>query len=386
MKKQILYHSEKKRKGGAEEVLFEAAPFRKNNYGSAYMRKNTQSGGGPMKLLKDKKRLKRICSKSLKIAIGSGLAIILANLLDLKYEIFAGTITLLTILTTKWETIRLSLYRIVTFVFSVAVCFLVFNHLGGGWLEYSVFILIMVFFCEAMNWGATISVNAVIGAHFFTEADFSPSFIFNEFALLLIGITIAVVLSLYSNNRGTQKKVLKDMQYVEERLQEILSHMAAYLRKEPLKHSVWDDINELEVSIKDYIEDAYEYNNNSFSKHPEYYIDYFEMRLLQIDELHSLHYEMKKMQSMPDQAEVVAEFMDFVTESIGKMHALDMQLERLYSILEHMKTQELPKTREEFESRAILYHVLMDLEDFLLIKKRFVDELDEKHWNETFIK
>ena len=111
-----------------------------------------------------------------------------------------------------------------------------------------------------------------------------------------------------------------------------------------------------------------------------------EMRLLQIDELHSLHYEMKKMQSMPKQAEVVAEFMDFVTESIGKMHALDMQLERLYAILEQMKQEKLPQSREEFESRAILYHVLMDLEDFLLIKKRFVDNLDEKHRNETFIK
>ena len=339
-----------------------------------------------MKLLKDRKRLKRICSKSVKIAAGSGLAIVLANFLGLKYEIFAGTITLLTILTTKWETIRLSLYRVVTFLFSVVVCFLVFNHLGGGWLEYGIFVLIMVFFCEAMGWGTTISVNAVIGAHFFTEADFSLQFIWNEFLLLLIGITIAVVLSLYSNNRGTQKKVLRDMQYVEEHLQEILTHMAAYLRKESLKHSVWEDINELEAKIKDYIEDAYEYNNNSFSSHPEYYIDYFEMRLLQIDELHSLHYEMRKMQSMPEQAEVVAEFMDFVTESIGKMHALDLQLEHLYAILEHMKLQELPKSREEFESRAILYHVLMDLEDFLLIKKRFVDNLDEKHLNETFIK
>lgn len=339
-----------------------------------------------MSCLGNKKRLKRICSKSLKIALGSGLAIILANLLGLKYDIFAGTITLLTILTTKWETIRLSLYRIVTFVFSVVVCFLIFNHLGGGWLEYGVFILILVFFCEAMGWSSTISVNAVIGAHFFTESNFSKEFIVNEFLLLMIGITIAVVLSLYSNNRGTRKQVLRDMQYVEEHLQEILAHMAAYLRKEPLKHSVWDDINDLEAKVKNYIEDAYEYNNNSFSKHPEYYIDYFEMRLLQIDELHSLHYEMKKMQSMPAQAEIIAEFMDFVTESIGKMHALDMQLEHLYAILDHMKTQDLPKSRDEFESRAILYHVLMDLEDFLLIKKRFVDKLDEKHLNETFIK
>jgi len=339
-----------------------------------------------MNLIKDKKRFKRICSKSVKIAVGSGLAIVLANLLNLKYDIFAGTITLLTILTTKWETIRLSLYRIVTFLFSVVVCFLVFNHLGGGWLEYGIFVLIMVFFCEALGWSATISVNAVIGAHFFTEANFSPQFILNEFLLLLIGIAIAVVLSLYSNNKGTQKKVLRDMQYVEENLKAILIHMADYLRKESLKHSVWDDINDLEAKIKDYIEDAYEYNNNSFSKHPEYYINYFEMRLLQIDELHSLHYEMRKMQSMPEQAEIVAEFMDLVSESIGKMQVLDLQLNELYSILEHMKKQELPKTREEFECRAILYHVLMDMEDFLLIKKRFVDELSEEYKGETFIK
>lgn len=339
-----------------------------------------------MKLLQDKKRIKRICKKSLKIGVGSGLAIIMAHFLGLKYEIFAGTITLLTILTTKLETIRLSLYRIITFLFSVLVCFLIFNHIGGGWIEYGVFVLIMVFFCEIMGWSATISVNAVIGAHFFTEGNFSLEFIANEFLLLLIGIGIAMILSLYSNNKGTKRRVMNDMQYVEEQIRMILNHMASYLRNKPLQGSVWDDINKLEKKIKEYIEDAYEYNNNSFSKHTEYYIDYFEMRLLQIDELHSLHYEMKKMQSMPEQAEVVAEFIDYVIECIGKMNALDMQLERLYDLLEMTKHHKLPDSREEFESQAILYHVLMDLEDFLLIKKRFVDELDKKHYNETFVK
>lgn len=336
--------------------------------------------------LKDKKRLKRICEKSLKIGIGSGLAIIVAHFLGLKYEIFAGTITLLTILTTKLETIRLSVYRMITFCVSVLICFLIFNHLGEGWIEYGVFVLLMVFFCEMMGWSATISVNAVIGAHFFTEGDFSFTFIANEFLLLLIGIGIAVVLSLFSNNKGTKRRVMKDMQYVEDRIKIILNHMASYLRNKPLQHSVWDDIIDLEGKIKEYIEDAYEYNNNSFSKHPEYYIDYFEMRLLQIDELHSLHYEMKKMQSMPEQAEIVAEFIDYVTRCIGEMHALDMQLERLYALLDKTKQHKLPSSREEFESQAILYHVLMDLEDFLLIKKRFVDGLDGKHHNETFVK
>ena len=52
-----------------------------------------------------------------------------------------------------------------------------------------------------------------------------------------------------------------------------------------------------------------------------------------------------------------------------------------------MKQQPLPVTREEFESRAILYHILMDLEEFLIAKKRFVEELDdvklETYWKGT---
>jgi len=37
-----------------------------------------------------------------------------------------------------------------------------------------------------------------------------------------------------------------------------------------------------------------------------------------------------------------------------------------------MKEEPLPVSRTEFESRAVLYHILMDLEDFLQEKKRFI--------------
>ena len=46
-------------------------------------------------------------------------------------------------------------------------------------------------------------------------------------------------------------------------------------------------------------------------------------------------------------------------------------------IFENMKDEPLPETHEEFEARAILYHILMDLEDFLIYKRRFVDGLDD---------
>ena len=42
------------------------------------------------------------------------------------------------------------------------------------------------------------------------------------------------------------------------------------------------------------------------------------------------------------------------------------------------ETIHFQRPEEEFESRAMLYHILMDLEEFLVFKRRFVDGLDDK--------
>lgn len=43
-----------------------------------------------------------------------------------------------------------------------------------------------------------------------------------------------------------------------------------------------------------------------------------------------------------------------------------------------MKGSALPATREEFENRAILYSILVDLEYFLQLKKEFADARTEE--------
>ena len=61
-----------------------------------------------------------------------------------------------------------------------------------------------------------------------------------------------------------------------------------------------------------------------------------------------------------------------------EINAPDAQLEQLTQIFQQMQHQPLPRDRQEFENRAILYHILMDIEEFLMLKKRFVETLDEK--------
>jgi len=330
------------------------------------------------------KRGRQILSKALKIGIGSCIAILLAEFCGLENAVSAGTIALLTILSTRWDTYRLAYTRILSFFVTVFICYLAF-HLGSGWVQYGLAVIALVIFCEVVGWTSTLSVNAVIGAHFFNSNDFSMAFIWNEFVLILLGIGVAVVLSVFTDNKGSKRAIVHHMHYVEKQMKIILGELAAYLNNQQMDHSVWDDVANLEEDIKGFIEEACKYRDNAVrGKRPEHYCDYFEMRLQQIAILRSLHYEMRRIRSMTEQGKKAAEYFLFMQERVDKADSLDEQYDKLNSMLGEMKEAPLPKTREEFESRAILYHVLLDLEDYILIKKRFVNELTEQEFKEIF--
>ena len=53
--------------------------------------------------------------------------------------------------------------------------------------------------------------------------------------------------------------------------------------------NVWDRIIAFEGRMHEFIKAAYDYQDNTFHSHPGYYIDYFEMRLAQLQVLHNSH-------------------------------------------------------------------------------------------------
>ncbi len=326
----------------------------------------------------DRKRWKKSFMQAVKIAVGSSAAIYLAELFQLQFAASAGSIALLTIVTTKWETVKLSLFRLLTFGITVVLAWLTISRFSSEWIAYGLFILILILLCEFMNWKTTVSVNAVIGTHFLTTRDFSREFVLNELWLVLLGISIAIVLNQFHHNSSQKKEIIRSMRYTEGSLQMILGETAAYLSNKDMQRNVWEDIKSLEQKLQRFITDAVEYQGNTFQSHPGYYIDYFEMRLRQCGVLYNLHEEMKKIRQLPRQAMVIAEYVLYLADLVVEHNAPDEQLEKLEGIFAVMKTEPLPATREEFENRAILYHILMDLEEFLNYKKSFVEGLDEE--------
>lgn len=332
-----------------------------------------------------KRKLEKTLLLSFKIAVGSAAAIYIAEALHLEYAVSAGTVTLLSVLGTKWETVRVSGVRIITFFITSLLAMMLIPWMHSEWIAFGIVIFIVTLLSVIMGWKASLSVNGVIAAHFMMKMDFSLAFIYNEFMLVLIGVVIALVLNLFHLNENRKKDLIADMRYTENTLQGILREMAGYLRGEqlkPLNISVWEEICALEEKLKEFMEEGRQYQDNTFEFHHDYYQDYFEMRLEQCRMLDSLHYEMKNIRTVPKQAEVVADYMNYLADYVIEKNVPDAQMERLKELFADMKKEELPKSREEFESRALLYHILMDLEEFLKYKLAFIENLSEKQRKE----
>lgn len=326
----------------------------------------------------NQRKIRKLFLQAAKIAVGSSLGMCIAEKMNLQFATSVGTITLLTLVMTKWDTIRLSVYRILSFGISVLLAGILFQTIQSEWVAYGAYIFLVFLICTFLDWKAVISVNAVIGTHFLVERDFSYAFIRNEFFLVLTGITIALLLNLFHGNRSHQNHIIQNMRKSERELQTILGELAAYLDELKQQRDVWAGLRLLEEQLHHWIAEAYEYQENTFSSHPEYYIDYFEMRSGQCQVLHSLHSEMRKIRKLPKQAKIVSQYIRYLIAYVTEINIPTEQMKALDEIFQHMEKEPLPKSREEFESRALLYHVLMDLEEFLVLKKRFVESLDEK--------
>lgn len=329
---------------------------------------------------------KRILILSLKIGIGSALAIIMAYAFKLDNPTSAGTITLLSLLTTKWGTLKLVFRRISTFFLTILLCFLFFEMIPSHWFAFGIVLACLVAYSEKMKCQNTLSVNAMITVHYLSNLDFSFHFLMNEFYLILIGACIAFVLNLVHDYSGEEEYLNSCMLYMEEKIQSLMDQIVHYIQSDKRNTTIWKELDEVKEQAEKYIHVALEYQDNTFSSLPEYYIRYFEMRALQCDILHMLHYKIRKIRQMPKEANELASYIEYLIPFIYEKNDPQVQISKLHEMMEGKKKESLPTTRIEFESRAMLLHIYMDLEEFLYAKKKFIDSISEEqkrnYWSE----
>ncbi len=316
---------------------------------------------------------RKMAIKVLKIAVGSCMAVAVAQFFELQYATSAGIVTLLTVQNTRRDTIRLAAERLLSFLLSVLLVFVCFRYIGKlEWVNYGVYIFLMVHVCYFFGWENTISVNAVMGTHYLLTPDYSLNFAASELAVIAIGTALALLMNWHMPSN--LKTLREDIRKAEDDMQQVLQELACYLEGKLDGAHIWLDLDQLEQSIHRGLERAHEHAHNTLSEEDHYYIEYMEMRLQQCALLQAIRHRVWKIDGMPEQAKIISDYLRYLAPYVHEKNIPDRQSADLQQVFDQMKQQPLPESRDEFESRAILYHVLLDLEDFLFVKKRFADQ------------
>ena len=335
----------------------------------------------------------------LKVSIGSAVAILLADFLGLLYSPSAGIITLLTIQQTKRETIFVSLKRFIAFMIAVLLVFLFFEGFGYTPIAFGGFIFLFVALCLVLGLKDGIAMNAVLMTHFLIEKRIDFDLFFNEIGILVIGMSIGVLLNLIMPNhkkkiREAQIIFEEEIKYTLRGLSGILQDKEACLLQEGIvlnpsannKQEVFEsDFNKLDHMLEGLLKKAYEEAGNTLLNDTKYLISYLEMRKLQVEVLKNIKSNIEAVPVILRQSYPIAEFLELIADSFHELNNVKRLLMELERLKEYYRKEQLPKSREEFEYRAILYQILKELEYFLLLKRNFVMELEKKdmkyYWN-----
>lgn len=307
--------------------------------------------------------------RTLKTAIGSALAIIIAKWFGLQYATAAGIITILSVGKTRKKSMKIMLKRIISTLLALLISLVLFNIFGFKEIVFGAFLLIFIPLAVKFNVEEGIVVSSVLVTHLLTEKSTSLFWIINEIALMLVGVIVALIVNLYMPN--TEDKIKEYQMYIEEHMKEILLKMSFTMKdgKKCFVNNVL--LEELENVLEKGRKLTYINLNNNIVQEDKYYVRYMNMRKNQVESIKYMLNHFKEDFSRYEQALIMANFIEKVANSIYENNTAENLLEDLDKLREDFRKMELPKTREEFEIRASLFQFLNDMEQFLRIKNDF---------------
>lgn len=313
--------------------------------------------------------MKYLQSKTFKMALSATIAIIISNYIGLKFGVTAGIIAILSIQETKKEALLVAGRRLIACAAAILLSFLLFWLLGNSPIVFGLFLLIFISGTILLKIEDGMVMGAVLSTHLLSSTDINVSWIINEVQLTIIGIGVAMLFNLYSSSLDDEFD--KNKARIEDCYRAILSDMAVSLVTQTVPIYEKKILLEVEGLVNKSKLIAQAINNNNLFSINNYYVSYIEMRMIQLEVIKRMKRHFSRFYMTFEQTKILSEFTNNVAMNLHEDNDCLELLERLNLLRKDYKNMELPKNREEFENRALLFQFLNDLEDFLNAKREF---------------
>jgi len=310
-----------------------------------------------------------IQSKTVKIALAATIAVLISTYLDLDFGVTSGIIAILSIQDTKKEALLVGGKRIIAASIAILLSFALYVLLGNNPIIFGLFLLIFIPITNVIKTSEGMVVGAVLSTHLLISTNINISWIINEVKLTIIGIGVAMIFNLYA--KSLEENFEKNKEDIEEKYRLILSDMATSLVTQAVPIHDQEILLGIEKLIKTTKVMAQIINNNHLFKHSNYYVGYIDMRLTQLDAIKRMKRHFSRVYMTYEQTRLLSEFTNEVAINIHEDNDCIELICKLDLLRKYYGMMQLPKNRDEFENRALLFQFLNDLEDFLITKKEF---------------
>lgn len=327
---------------------------------------------------KDRVKLMNVLQRTIRITASSLLANWVAMLIGLENPYAAGIIAILTVLNTRQETMERAKQYFVSTIIAFIISTLVFLVFGFSIFTFGAYLAIYVPLAYYLKVDAGIAPVSVLVTHFLIAESVAWSWHLNGFLIMIIGLSFALLANLWIPSHNKK---------LEGHIGEIEKHMSLILfllEKRLLEGSstgkrVKQELKELCNYIIELEKLALvEFENRQFSREVEdYYIKYAQMRKQQYEILKEMSDSLAYIIPNTEENKVLASIFGDTAEQLDEKNTGIELLNKIGNLYRIFRDSNLPETREEFESRAILYNILIDFEKFLELKRDFYQEYGE---------
>ena len=187
-------------------------------------------------------------------------------------------------------------------------------------------------------------------------------------AIFLIGTSFALLANLYMPSR--QAEIDRYHEIVEEQLKKILYRFAEFLGKGDGSNDA-SLIRELDTILREALDLVYLDHSNHLFHQTNYHIHYFEMRKRQNNILRDMANNVNNCQLAASESLILAQLFAKTASQLSQENPAQFLLDEINCYLAVFRERPLPRSRQEFETRATLLQLLRDLETFISIKVEF---------------
>ncbi|WP_223702257.1 aromatic acid exporter family protein [Sutcliffiella deserti] len=310
----------------------------------------------------------KIGYRTAKTALGTGIAISIAQLLGLDFYASAGIIAILCIQNTKRKSLQVASARFLACALSLVFAYVFFEVIGYHPVAIGLLLLFFIPVTVMLKITEGIATSSVILLHVYSVEEYSLSLVANELSIVSIGIGVALIMNIYMPSVESELKRFQEE--IEEKFTKVFTELAFYLRH---GDNGWDgkEIPQAAQVLREAKSLSFRDVENHFKREENHYYFYFKMREKQLDVMERMLPIVSSIEQHVEQTEMIALFIDDLADSIHAGNTAYRFLQRLREMNELFQEMPLPETREEFESRASLRHLLKEFEQYLILKSEF---------------